>query len=83
MKAWLKRHRWNVINVLGVVLIIWVGPYLNWRSTSVVVLSSRLIFAPAWFPEELDFFFRPLTVIDGWISGESAQISRFTDGYDF
>lgn len=81
MKAWLKRHRWNVINVLGVVLIIWVGPYLKWRMSSKTVDSSRLILVPPSFPNEFVYVFRPLAMIDSWISGDRVQLFTWGDGF--
>lgn len=81
MKTWIKRQRWNVINVLGVVLIIWVGPYLKWRMTSKTVDSPRLILVRPSFPNEFVSVFRPLAMIDSGISGDRVQL--FTLGNEF
>ena len=71
----LRKHRWNIFIGLGLVLSLWVGPYLYWRQKAIVIgfsssYVSRNFFFPHWASSWAPTVFRPLMVADEWISGE-------------
>lgn len=75
MRNWLRRHRWNGLSALGVVLLLWVGPYLFWRwKNSIKILNYRFVFVPEWFPAGAEIMFQPVAAVEGWINDEKIHM---------
>ncbi|MCB1089651.1 MAG: hypothetical protein KDM63_21605 [Verrucomicrobiae bacterium] len=84
MKRFLRRHRWNLLCVVGLVLALWVGPYgyLKHRN-SFHFHGHRYIWVSPGFPDELILLFQPLVIFDAWITGETVQLVQWDFGYVF
>lgn len=66
------------ILVLLILLGIWIGTYMNWRSgRSVRLLSHRTVFVADWVPQGAEKIYRPLAAIDGWMHDEEVTVRRW------
>ena len=80
IRAGLRRHRWNVAIAVGLVIGLWIAPYVYWRQQAIMVSTkgwtSRLVPLPEpvnqWGPS----FFGPLAHLDGLITGDTVTFSN-------
>lgn len=85
MRKWLRRHRWNGLNVLGAVLLLWVGLYLYWRlqASFSPYRGPMVILVPGRVAQSMEPLFRPLVRIDQWITGETILFTGWELGNTF
>lgn len=82
LQPWTRRHRWNLATGLGLVLGLWVAPYVFWRQEAFVFASPgggvqfRWVALPPMMPDWAVEVYEPLAVVDGWITGDWISLSH-------
>ena len=80
LRSRLRRHRWNAVIALGLVIGLWIGPYCYWRQKALTFtfdsVDYRMMMLPDAVPGWVNPVFEPLVRFDRAVTGEEVIVER-------